>query len=157
MHVESTLNLESKDLDLTLFILFYFILFYFILLYLINVYLFLRERETELEQGRGTGRGRHRIWSSPQALSCQHRARRGAWTHELWDHDLSLSQTLNQLSHPRTSGLYVFCFDTVRHTQHQWSSPAKKERKKKERKKKIEPESDQVSHYQFYRKYRQTC
>ena len=35
-----------------------------------------------------------------QALSCQHRARRGARTHELWDHDLSLSRTLNRLSHP---------------------------------------------------------
>ena len=64
-----------------------------------NVYLFLRQRETEHEQGRGRGEG-DRIWNRLQALSCQHRARCGAWTHKLWDHDLSLSQTLNRLSHP---------------------------------------------------------
>ena len=59
-----------------------------------------RERQTECEQGRGRERGRHRIQSRLQPLSCQHRARRRAWTHEPWDHDLSWSQTLNQLSHP---------------------------------------------------------
>ena len=45
-------------------------------------------------------RGRHRIGSRLQALSCQHRAPRGAPTHELGDHDLSGSQRLNRLSHP---------------------------------------------------------
>ena len=35
-----------------------------------------------------------------QALSCQHRARRGARTQEPWDRDASRSQILNQLSHP---------------------------------------------------------
>ena len=60
----------------------------------------MRKRETEHEQGRGRERGRHRIRSGLQALSCQHRARRGAQTREPRDHDLSRSRTLNRLSHP---------------------------------------------------------
>ena len=56
-------------------------------------------RETEHEQGRGRETGRHRIWSRLQALSCQHRARHGAWTHKPRDHHLSQSWTLNGLSH----------------------------------------------------------
>ena len=54
----------------------------------------------EHEQGRGRERGRHRIRSRLQALSHQPRARRGAQTHKLRDHDLSRSQSPNQLSHP---------------------------------------------------------
>ena len=61
----------------------------------------LRERERELERERGREKRRHRIRSSPQALSCQHRARCGGQTHKAWDHDLSPSPTLNWLSHPR--------------------------------------------------------
>ena len=61
-----------------------------------------RERETESERGRGRERGRHRIQSRLQALSRQHRAWRGAWTHRPKDHDLSWSRTLNLLSHPGT-------------------------------------------------------
>ena len=60
----------------------------------------MRQRETEREQGRGRERRRHRVRSRLQAPSCQHRARRGARTHELRDHDLSGSRTLNRLSHP---------------------------------------------------------
>ena len=60
----------------------------------------MRRRETEHEQGRGRERGRHRIRSRLQAPNCQHRARCRAQTHELWDHDLSWSQTPNWLSHP---------------------------------------------------------
>ena len=45
-------------------------------------------------------RGRHRIQSRLQALSCLHKAQRGAWTHGPRDHDLSRSRTLNRLSHP---------------------------------------------------------
>ena len=73
--------------------------FYFIFF---NVYLFLREREreTEHEQGACRERGRHRTRSRLRALSCQHRTRHGARTHKPWDHDLSWSRTLNQLSHP---------------------------------------------------------
>ena len=69
-----------------------------------NVYLFLRQ----CKQGRGRERGRHRIQSKLQALNCQHRAWHGAWTHELWDHDLSRSQTLNRLSHPGAPRLRIF-------------------------------------------------
>ena len=62
----------------------------------------LREREREKARvGEGQReKGRHRIQSRFQALSCQHRARHGAQTHELWDHDLNWSWTLNRLSHP---------------------------------------------------------
>ena len=63
-----------------------------------NVYFW--ESETEYGQGRGRERGRHRIRSRLQAESCQHRARRGASTHEPWDHNLSRNRMLNRLSHP---------------------------------------------------------
>ena len=53
-------------------------------------------------EGREREGGRHRIWSRLQALSCQRRAQRGVQTHELWDHDLSRSQTPNRLNHPAT-------------------------------------------------------
>ena len=74
--------------------------FFGFLKFFFNVYLFLRQRETEHEQGRGRERGRHWIWNRLQALSCQPRARRGAWTHGPGDRDLSWSRTLNRLSHP---------------------------------------------------------
>ena len=69
------------------------------------VLMFIFERETgegraECEQGRGRERVRHRIRSRLQALSCQLGAQHGAQTHELWDRDLSQSQTLNRLGHP---------------------------------------------------------
>ena len=64
----------------------------------------MRQREREHEQGRVRERGRHGIWNRLQALSCQHRARRGAWTHRPRDHDLSRSRTPNRLSHPGTPG-----------------------------------------------------
>ena len=68
--------------------------------FFLRFYLFLRQRETEYEQGRGRERRRDRIRSRFQALSCQHRARCGARTHGLRDHDLSGSRMLNRLSHP---------------------------------------------------------
>ena len=55
------------------------------------VFIFEREKERKrqsVSRG-GAERGRHRIQCSLQALSCQHRACCGAWTCELWDHDLS--------------------------------------------------------------------
>ena len=77
---------------------------WFLFLFFKNIYLFLRERgrerDTDRERWRGRERGRHRFWSWLQALSCQHRGRCGAQTHELWDHDLSQSWKLNWLSHP---------------------------------------------------------
>uniref|UniRef100_A0ABI7W7A4 Uncharacterized protein n=1 Tax=Felis catus TaxID=9685 RepID=A0ABI7W7A4_FELCA len=65
-------------------------------------------RETEHERGKVRERGRHRIRNRLQALSCQHRARRGARTHGPRDHDLSRSWTPNRLSH---SGTPVFFFN----------------------------------------------
>ena len=65
-------------------------------------FLVLRERERERMSGGGAERGRHRIQSRLQAPRCQHRAQHRAWPHEPWDHDLSWSQPLNQLSHPLT-------------------------------------------------------
>ena len=79
--------------------------------FLLNVYIVLREREREREreQGRGRERGKHRIWSRLQAPSrqCRAQCRAGAWTHELWDHDLNRSQVLNWLSHPGAPGSLV--------------------------------------------------
>ena len=67
-------------------------------------YLFLKKRETEHERGKSRERARHKIQRRLQALSCQHRAQHGAWTHKLWD--LSQSQTLNWLSHPSAPQTY---------------------------------------------------
>ena len=53
-------------------------------------------------------RGGHRIQSRLQALGCQHRAGRGARTHQQRDHDLSRSQTLNRLNHPGTPEINSF-------------------------------------------------
>ena len=57
-------------------------------------------RDIKSRQGRGRERRRHRIRSRLQAPHYQHTARCGAQTHEPWEHDLSWSRTLNQLSHP---------------------------------------------------------
>ena len=67
-----------------------------------NIYLFLREQERERSWvGEGQGqRQRQRIRSGLQALNCQHRAQCWARTPQPWNHDLSPSWTLNQLSHP---------------------------------------------------------
>ena len=88
--------------------------------FLFNLYLFLREKETEREQGRNRERRRHRIRSRLQVLSCQHRARHGARTHELRDHDLSRSRTLNRLSHP--GALTIFFFFLISHDSVCWLS-----------------------------------
>ena len=57
-----------------------FFFFYFIFIFV--MFIIERPRETEHELGRGRERGRHRIRSRLRAPSCQHRARRGAQTHE---------------------------------------------------------------------------
>ena len=64
--------------------------------------LFFRQREKQSASRGGAERegGRHRIQSRLQALSRQHRARRGPRIHKPWDHDPSQSRTLNRLSHP---------------------------------------------------------
>ena len=87
-------------------------LFLLLLLLLLTflVFIFEKERQREKERererpdtsGGGAERRRHRIWNRLQALTCQHRARRGAPTHKLWNHDLSRSLTVNRLSHPGT-------------------------------------------------------
>ena len=69
---------------------------WYVCMYVFIYFLVLRDRETEHEWGRGRARGTQRIQSKLQALSCQHRAQCGAWTHELWDHDLGQSWTLNR-------------------------------------------------------------
>ena len=72
--------------------------------------MFIFENERERDRVR-MGRGwEDRIRSRLQALSCQHRAWHGAWTHGLWDHDLSWSETLNRLSHPGAPGTGLFFF-----------------------------------------------
>ena len=72
--------------------------FYLFLFFLTFIYFWHRERQSM--NGGGSERGRHRVWNRLQALSCQHRAQRGARTHRPWDHDLSRSRKPNQLSHP---------------------------------------------------------
>ena len=62
-------------------------------------YLF-RETQRQSASRGGSERRRHRIWNRLHGLSCQHRAWGWTWTHEPWDHDLSRSPTLNELSHP---------------------------------------------------------
>ena len=62
------------------------------------MYLFILRERVSMRVGKGQ---RERERQNPkQALSCQHRARHGAQTHEPRDRDLSRSQTLNRLSHP---------------------------------------------------------
>ena len=90
---------QIKEEILSLLLMFiYFLKFLYFILYL-------RERERERE-GEGQRDG-DRSWSRLQALSCEHRARCGAWTNEQWDRNLSRSWTLNRLSHPGTP-TYVF-------------------------------------------------
>ena len=62
--------------------------------------MFILKRERDRVWAGEGQRERHRIWSRFQSLSCQPRAQCGAQTHKPWDHDLSQSQTPNQLSHP---------------------------------------------------------
>ena len=68
------------------------------------IYFWDKERQS-MSRG-GAERGRHRIRSRLQAPSCQHRARRRAWTQRQRDHDLSQSRTLNRLSHPAARRKY---------------------------------------------------
>ena len=73
-----------------------------------------RERETEYKWGRDRERQGDTMWSRLQALSCQHRARRRAWTHELQDMDVSRSQTLSWLSHPGAPDMHLIAAFTAR-------------------------------------------
>ena len=60
-------------------------------IFLMFIYFSERERERKwVREGKGN-RGRPRFQSRLQAPRCQHRVRRGAQTHELWDHDLNRS------------------------------------------------------------------
>ena len=70
-------------------------------------------RESASWGGAERKRGRHRSRSRLQALSCQHTARRGARTHEPWNHDLSQSRTLNQRSHPGCPSAYYLLNETL--------------------------------------------
>ena len=64
------------------------------------MFIYFWERQRQSMSGGGAEREGDRIWNRLRALSCQHRARHGARTHKLWDHDPSQSQTPNQRSHP---------------------------------------------------------
>ena len=76
--------------------------------FLFNI-LFISEGWREEREGGEAEREGDKIWSKIQALSCQHRTRLGAQTHKLWDHNLSGSWTLNQLSNP--GSLVATCSD----------------------------------------------
>ena len=81
-----------------------------------NVYFYFWERARAGEGQRE--RERDRIRSRLQALSRQHRARRRARTHELWDRDLSWSRKLNWLSHPDAPG--QICFKSLAYINTPW-------------------------------------
>ena len=122
----STYWLFSKIIDL---LVSFIVCFLFCVKFLFHWFLYLCgffftvyfwERETERQRqkqsmnGRGAERERHRIWSRFQTLSCQHRALHRAPIHEPWDHDLSWSQMLNQLTHlgaPRGLSLSIHSTD----------------------------------------------
>ena len=67
--------------------------------------MFIFETERESKQWRGRERATEDL---KRALHWQQGARRGAWTHEPWDRDLSLSWTLNRPSHPGSPLITVF-------------------------------------------------
>ena len=77
------------------------------------IYFWQRGRERQSMSRGGAERGRHRVWSKLQALSRQHRARCGARTLRLRDHDLSRGRTLNRLSHPGAPAMTIFKEDVV--------------------------------------------
>ena len=83
---------------------YFFIFFIFFLFFLTFIYFWDRERQSMNTGGAERERERHRIQNRLQALSSQHRARRGARTHGLRDRDLSRSQMLNWPSHPGAPG-----------------------------------------------------
>ena len=97
-----------------------------------------RERERErMKQGGQIEKGRHRIWNRLQALSCQHIARHGAWTHELGDHGLSWSWMLNWLSHPGAPWIlflkfflkmFIYFWERERERERAWVGEGQRER-----------------------------
>ena len=82
------------------------------------IYFWDRERQS-MNEG-GSERGRNRIWSRLQAPNYQHRAWRRAQTHRPWDHVLSRSRTLNQLSHPGTPNVCLFLREREREAERKW-------------------------------------
>ena len=86
----------------------FFIVIFFLIFY---VYFWGRQRERQREIEHKWGRGqRERETQNPkqlQASRCQHRAQHGARTHEPWDRGLSQSWTLNRLSHPGATLLFL--------------------------------------------------
>ena len=106
MQLEFSFNTQNWGLNHSILV------FVFFFIFLMFIYFWEREtdRQTEHEWGRGRERGRHRNRGRLQALSCQHRAWREAWTHKQWDHDLSRSRMLNQLSHPGNSVAFLILF-----------------------------------------------
>ena len=74
---------------------------------------FSRIKKDRVWAERGRERGRYRIQSRLQVPSCQHTAKHGAWTHKLWDQDLSWSQLLNLLSQPGAHEIYIFLKDNT--------------------------------------------
>ena len=89
------------------------------------LFIFEKERDRAKMGEEQRERGRHRIRSRLQALSYQRRARCGARTRELWDHDQSQSWTLNWLSHAGAPFLiFMRNFLTLFHSWlHQFTFP----------------------------------
>ena len=66
-------------------------------------------RERQKANRRGAEREGNTESETGSRLSCQHRAWCGAQTHESWDHDLSQSRMLNQLSHLGAPRFLKYC------------------------------------------------
>ena len=62
-----------------------------------NVFIYFWERDRAWAGERQTQNPKQ---APSSELSCERRAQSWAWTHELWDHDLSWRPPLNQLGHP---------------------------------------------------------
>ena len=85
-----------------------------------NVFIYFWDRERQsMSRGGAEREGDTESEAGFQAPSCQHRAWRGARTHEPWDHDLSRSRTISQLSPPGTPKNF-FKKSTVMKTVWRW-------------------------------------
>ena len=104
-----------------------FILYLYTWVFSFKVYLFWERQRAQAGQGQ---RGGQKIRSGLWALCWQQRARCGALTHEPWDHGLSPSWMLNQLSHPSAPSVgmldhlpYLNYFEDQNFKRPQWLWP----------------------------------
>ena len=86
-------------------------IYLFIYLFIFLMFIYFWDRERQSMNGGGSERGRHRIWNGLQALSGQHRARRGL---ELTDREIMTWAEVGRLTNwatqaPRVVLFLIFC------------------------------------------------